>query len=137
MKLFVVKQLNNTLKVAYNSDYDKIKKLKVGEEYQCEIKRPRNLEFHRKFFALINMVFENQEHYNNPERLRKDLIIEAGFYEEWVDFQGTIQREAKSISFASMKQEEFDEMYSNVIDVIVQYFHFDKKAIIENVEQFF
>jgi hypothetical protein len=137
MKLFLVKQLNNTLKVAYNSDYDKIKKLKVGEEYQCEIKQPRNLKFHRKFFALINMLFENQERYNNSDRLRKDLIIEAGFYDEWVDLHGVINKEAKSISFASMSEDEFQDLYSKVIDVIVQYFHFDKQDIIENVEQFF
>ena len=57
MKVFLVKQLNNSFKIAYNSDYEKIKKLKAGEEYQCEIKRPRNLKFHKKFFALINMLF--------------------------------------------------------------------------------
>jgi len=137
MKLFVIKQLDHTLKVAYNSDYDKIKKLKAGEEYQCEIKRPRNLKFHKKFFALINMLFENQEIYNNPDRLRKDLIIEAGLYDEWVDFQGVMQREAKSISFASMNEDEFSELYSKVIDVIVKHFNFDKQDIIDNVEQFY
>ena len=137
MKLFVIKQLNNTLKVAYNSDYDKIKKLKVGEEYQCEVKQPRNLKFHKKFFALVNMLFENQEIYNNPDRLRKDLIIEAGLYDEWADFQGVMQREAKSISFAKMTENEFSELYSKVIDVIVKHFNFDKQDIIENVQQFY
>ena len=137
MKLFVIKQLNNTLKVAYNSDYDKIKKLKVGEEYQCEVKQPRNLKFHKKFFALVNMLFENQEIYNNPDRLRKDLIIEAGLYDEWADFQGVMQREAKSISFAKMTENEFSELYSKVIDVIVKHFNFDRQDIIENVQQFY
>ena len=137
MKLFVIKQLDHTLKVAYNSDYDKIKKLKVGEEYQCEVKQPRNLKFHKKFFALVNMLFENQEIYNNPDRLRKDLIIEAGLYDEWVDFQGVMQREAKSISFAKMNENEFSELYSKVIDVIVKHFNFDRQDIIENVQQFY
>ena len=137
MKLFVIKQLDHTLKVAYNSDYDKIKKLKVGQEYQCEVKQPRNLKFHKKFFALVNMLFENQEIYNNPDRLRKDLIIEAGLYDEWADFQGVMQREAKSISFAKMTENEFSELYSKVIDVIVKYFNFDRQDIIENVQQFY
>lgn len=137
MKVFLVKQLNNTLKVAYNSDYDKIKKLKPEEIYQCEIKQPRNLKFHRKFFSLINMLFENQERYNNPERLRKDLIIEAGYYDEWVDLNGEVRQEAKSISFASMTEEEFGNLYSSVIDVIVQYFNFNKQDIIDNVEQYY
>lgn len=137
MKVFFVKQLNNTFKAANNSDYEKLLKLKVGEEYQCDIKQPRNLKFHRKFFALIKMVYENQERYSNSDRLRKDLIIEAGFYDEWTDLQGVVQREAKSISFGSMKEDEFQDLYSRVIDVIVQYFHFEKQLIIDNVEQFF
>ncbi len=137
MKLFVVKQLNNTLKVSYNSDYEKVKKLKTNEEYLCEIKQPRNINFHRKFFALINMLFDNQERYKDPERLRKDLIIEAGFYNEWVDFHGEIKREAKSISFAKMSEFEFSELYNKILDVIVEYFHFDKQEIIENVEHYF
>ena len=69
--------------------------------------------------------------------MRKDLIIEAGFYDEWVDFQGVIQREAKSISFASMTEDDFGDLYSKVIDVIVQYFNFDKQDIIDNVEQYY
>ena len=45
MKLTLVKTLGNVLKVAHNSDYDKLKKIKVGQEYQCEIKQPRNYKF--------------------------------------------------------------------------------------------
>ena len=61
MKLTLIKQLNNTFKLAYDSDYDKAKKIKVGEAYECEIKQSRNIKFHRKYFALINMVYDNQE----------------------------------------------------------------------------
>ena len=137
MKVILVKQLNNSLKVAYNSDYDKIKKLKLGEEYQCEIKQPRNLKFHRKFFALINLLFQNQELYVSSDRLRKDLLIAAGFYQDWIDLNGEKQKEAKSISFSKMKQEEFDQMYTKVIDVIVHHFNFNKQDIIDNVEQYY
>lgn len=137
MKFFVVKQLNNTLKVSFNSDYEKIKKLKVNEEYQCEIKRPRNIKFHRKFFALINMLFDNQEIYNNADDLRGDLIIEAGFYRVVTDFKGVEKKKPKSIKFSSMDEDEFSDLYNRVLDVIVQYFHFDKQSIIDNVEQYF
>lgn len=137
MKFFVVKQLNNTLKVSFNSDYEKIKKLKVNEEYQCEIKRPRNIKFHRKFFALINMLFDNQEIYNNADDLRGDLIVEAGFYRVVTDFKGVEKKKPKSIKFSSMDEDEFSDLYNRVLDVIVQHFHFDKQSIIDNVEQYF
>ena len=137
MILYITKQLNNTLIAVDATDYEKIKKIKVGSIYQCEVKQPRNLGFHRKFFALINMVYENQEMYNNIDHLRKELIIEAGYYNERITLQGEVLKEARSISFAKMKQDDFNELYDRVVDVIVKYFHFEKKLIIDNIEQFY
>ena len=137
MKITIVKNLNNTFSIAYNSDYEQAKKLKAGVEYQCEIKRPRNYNFHKKYFSLIQMLFENQERYINIDHLRKDLTIEAGFYTTRKDIHGNDIKEADSISFASMKQEDFDELYSKTLDVIVTHFNFDKQDILNNVEQFY
>ena len=137
MKITIVKKLNNTFAIAYNADYELAKKLKVGVEYQCEIKRPRNYNFHKKYFALLTMLFDNQERYSNKDHLRKDLTIEAGFYTVRKNLKGVEVYEANSISFASMKQESFDDLYSKTLDVIVKYFNFDKEEIINNVEQYF
>jgi len=137
MKITIVKQLNGSFKVAYDSDYEKAKKLKVNTEYQCEVKRPRNYEFHKKYFALINMVFENQEKYINIDHLRKDLTIASGFYTKRFDINDNEILEPDSISFGSMKQDVFDDLYSKTLDAIVTYFHFEKQDIIDNVEQYF
>ena len=48
MKISIIKQLNNQFIVAYTSDYEKIKKIKVGDVLECEIKKPRNYNFHKK-----------------------------------------------------------------------------------------
>ncbi|MXV39372.1 DUF1367 family protein [Flavobacteriaceae bacterium Ap0902] len=137
MKLFVYKNLNGSFTPCHNSDYEKARKLKPNKEYQVEVKRPRNIKFHRKFFALINMVFENQEHYTNVDHLRKDLTIASGYYDTWFDFNGVEQIEAKSIAFHKMNEDEFAELYNRVLDVIVEKFHFDKELIKENIEQYF
>jgi len=137
MKLGLIKQLNNTFKSAFDSDYEYIKKLKVGEIYFYEVKRERNIGFHRKFFALIKMVYENQEHYSNSDDLREDLLIEAGHFIKVVTYWGEERKKAKSLSFASMKQDDFDIMYEDVLNTIVKHFHFDKQDIIDNVEQYF
>ena len=136
MKLTIVKKLNNTFAIAYNSDYELAKKLKVGVEYQCDIKRPRNYNFHKKYFALITMLYDNQERYINIDHLRKDLTIEAGFYTVRKNLKGVEVYEANSISFSKMKQNDFDDLYSKTLDVIVKYFNFDKEEIINNVEQY-
>lgn len=137
MKITLIKQLNNSFKIAYDSDYDKLKKIKHGEPYEFEYKHVRNLKFHKKYFALINMVFQNQEMHKNIDHLRRDLTIEAGYYDLRQNIHGEEIKEPKSISFASMDEDEFNDYYGAVIDTIVKYFNFDKEDIIQNIEQFF
>lgn len=137
MKITLIKTLNNTFKIAYDSDFEKAKKIKVGEPYEYEYKNVRNPGHHRKYFAMLNMVFQNQELYNNIDHLRSDLTIEAGYYDLRANIHGEEIKEPKSISFASMDQSQFDEYYNACLDVIVKHFHFDKQDIIDNIEQYF
>ncbi len=137
MKFTIIKQFNNTFKVAYDSDYDKMKRIKVGDFLECEIRKPRNYKFHKKFFALMNMIFQNQERYNNIDDLREDLTIEAGYYVKRENMQGETIKKAKSISFSKMDEHEFNDYYSKVLDCIVLHFNFDKQLIIQNVQQYF
>lgn len=43
----------------YPADYEEKKKLKLGVEYEVEVRIPRNIGFHRKFFALLNVGWAN------------------------------------------------------------------------------
>jgi len=138
MKIALVKQLNNTFKIAFDSDYETAKKIKVGEIIDYESKRVRNPKFHRKFFALMNLVFQNQETYNSLEHLRKELIICAGHYDLIFDLEtGEQKKEAQSIKFSSIDETEFNKIYNDVLDVIVQKFKFDKQSVIDNIDQHF
>lgn len=135
-KIALIRTLSG-FKPAYDSDIELSKKIKLNEIYVYDFKKPRNYEFHKKFFALINMVYQNQEQYTNIEYLRKDLIIESGKYYLRYDFNGIEIKEAKSISFSSMDDIEFNELYNSVIDVIIKYFHFDKNEILENIDKYY
>lgn len=135
-KIALIRTLSG-FKPAFESDIELSKKIKLNEVYEYEFKQPRNYMFLKKFFALVNLVYQNQEQYNNIEHLRRDLIIESGNYYLRHDLNGVEVREAKSISFAKMSQNEFDKLYSDVIDVIVKYFNFDKEEILINVEKYF
>lgn len=137
MKITLIKQLNNTFKIAYNSDYDIAKKITLNEPIEFEFKKVRNYKFHKKFFALINLVYENQEQYNNIEHLRKDLTISAGYYDLRYNIEGVEIQDAKSISFAQMDENEFSELYNSIIEVVVKWLGIDKQDIIDNIEQYF
>jgi len=137
MKLSIVKTLSGTFKVAYDSDFEKAKSIPVNVPFEIEYKKKRNILFHRKFFALIELVYQNQEVYNNKEHLRKDLTISAGFYDIRHNFEGVEIYEPKSISFSNMDEVEFSELYNRFIDVVVQWLGIDKQSIIDEIEQFF
>lgn len=112
----------------YDADYDEKKKLKIGEIYTAEIKLARNVEFHRKYFALITCAWEYQNEavckgFGNKENFRKYLEVAAGWYDiyyspklnEWVQIP-------KSISFEKMKAEEFSDLYDKVKDILYSVF---------------
>jgi len=120
----------------YDSDYEAFKKCRKNTDLHFEVKQQRNYKFHRKFFALINMVFENQEVFTNINTLRKELTIESGYYTEYVDFQGVVQREAKSISFSSMDDMEFSDLFSKFIDTVIRVMGWNGADIEENIQSY-
>lgn len=135
--IFLVKQLNGTFLPAYDSDKELMSKIKVGEIYKYKFSKPRNVKFHRKFFALINLVYQNQEHYNSIDHLRYDLTIESGFYEVRTNkFTGEEIVEAKSISFSSMDEVEFSDLYNKFLSTVVRVFGWDGADIEENISEF-
>ena len=137
MELTLIKQFDNSFKLAYDSDLEKAKKIKPLKEVKCKITQPRNIKFHRKFFALINLVYDNQEHYNNIEHLRRDLTVASGYYTKRITIHGEEITEPKSISFSKMSELEFSELYSAMLDSIEKYFNFDKESVKEQIEQHF
>lgn len=120
----------------FDSDYEVFKKLKKNTPLAFEVKQERNYKFHKKFFALITMVFDNQEIYTDRDVLRYDLTIEAGFWNEHVDFNGEIKRTAKSISFASMDDTEFSSLYNAFVMAVIRVLKWNNEMIEENLESY-
>lgn len=137
MKITLIKTLNGTLKPAYDSDNELVRKVPLNEPITFEWRKPRNIKFHRKFFGLVNLVYQNQEQYNNIEHLRKDLTISAGYYDIRYNIEGVEIQEPKSISFAKMDEIEFSEYYNRIVDVVVNWLGIDKQDILDNIEQYF
>lgn len=137
MKIVLVKTLGGSIIPAYDTDKEKLKRFKAGEPFMADVTKPRNLSFHKKAFALFNMVFQNQEVYTNMEHLRQDITIEAGYFETGVNIHGELVKRPKSISFAAMDDLEFGEYYNAILDTIVKYFHFGKQEMIDEIEQYY
>ena len=138
MKIQVVKTSNGFLKPAYNSDYDLFSKIKPNEIIEIEYKKKRNVRFHRLFFALMNLAYENQEAYTILDVMRKDIIKHAGYYTEHINaITGEITQEPNSISFSNMEETEFNKLYTDCKTVISQWLGIDNEQITEEIERFF
>lgn len=137
MKILVVKTPSG-LKPLYDSDYDNYSKIALGEEFEIEYTKKRNIKFHRKAFALFKLAFENQSDYRNFNDLRYDLTIVAGYYDENVNkITGEVTKRAKSISFSQMDEIEFNEYYEAVKDVICRWLGIDNETLNNEVAQYF
>jgi hypothetical protein len=106
--------------------------LESGEILEVMFKFIRNWKFHKKFFALLNYGFEcwepERKHKTykgrpvekNIDQFREDITIAAGFYIQTFDMEGRMKLKAKSISFASMDDVEFEKVYSAVANVLLE-----------------
>lgn len=120
----------------YGSDFEEKKKLKIGETYKVKVSRPRNPEFHRKFFALINIAYENQEVTTVFNYFYRWMIVQAGYYDVVTYPDGEITKEPKSISFAKMSQSEFEKIYKDMVQVVITVTGADEQMINEELAGF-
>ena len=123
MKLLVVNTPRGLVPLG-DDDYEEKKKLKLGQTYSVEVKVVRNVDFHRKYFALIAYAWEflneqETERFKDKENFRKYIEIAAGHCE--VIFHPRLQEFVeipKSIAFAKMDNTAFSDLYGRVKDVI-------------------
>jgi aminopeptidase C len=124
-----------------DEDAIELRRVGIGDILQAKALDQRNVQHHRKFFALIRVVYDNMpeqfdRHFPTKDDLRHELIKRAGFYKEYIDLKGNKQYRAESISFDSMGQKRFDDLYNRVLDVVVQWFLFDRDVLESEIMQF-
>lgn len=136
MEIYLIKNDKGQFIPAYNSGYEKAKRIKEGTEVLANIRKPRNIKFHRKFFALLNMGFKNQERYTEFEDYRAVMSMKAGFYKTIETDKGVVYL-PKSISFSKMDELEFEELYSKMIDVLIRELKITEETIEQELMNFF
>jgi Protein of unknown function (DUF1367) len=96
-------------------------------EFLLTITRPRNLKFHKKFFALMQVGFNHFEPdffegaIKDFDSFRKSVIKMAGFTVITYNIDGTINVEAQSIKFSKMDDVKFSTLYNACAQVLLTY----------------
>lgn len=85
----------------------------------ASIRQPRNLAHHRKFFALVNLIFDNQSQFASKDELIACLKVYVGHCQVY-ERKGELIKVPKSIAFDQMDQVDFDDFYRRVLDVVAR-----------------
>jgi hypothetical protein len=114
-------------------------KLGNGEIVQLELKRPRNIRFHRLYWALLTVVHDNidGDRYPTVDDLHAAVKIAAGLRTRIELPDGTIGFIPGSIAFHKMDNDEFGRFYDRVCDLVAKHFlpGVDSEALKAEVEQ--
>lgn len=76
---------------------------------------PRNLAFHRKFFAALKLVYEAQGRYATEDDLLDAVKIATGHAEVHHVKKGLAVYRTKSISFAKMDEKAFRQFWDKFV----------------------
>lgn len=105
-------------------------KMYRGVAYRFTIKRERNYEFHKKYFALLNCVYKSQDRFSNFEWFRKYTCIAIGWCNTYTHpVTGDVWNEPKSISFEKCKENEFNDIYRCTLSYFFTEYGLDESTI--------
>lgn len=98
-----------------------LSRIKHGDVVLCEVKRPRNLGHHRKFFKLMQVVQPNTS-YPTVDALVVAMKVYLGHCDTVSLKGGKLAAVPKSIAFHAMNQEAFAQFYDAAVDAVVAHF---------------
>lgn len=124
MKVLLVKHLSS-FRAVDEAGEDLLRKLGQGEVVAAEVKRPQNVRFHRKFWALATLVHGQIDHERWPtvEDLVTEFKLRTGHYDRRdIEVEGRRYPvlTPRSISFAAMDATEFEAFFDRVCDHVAR-----------------
>ena len=141
---YIAQKIKGEFSPVSNDDYRKSLKVKDGDYVMIDTWKERNIRFHRKYFALLNCAINHlpedsdYDRYRNVDTLRKEIMLQNGRYKIYETLGGKTTYEADSISFKSMDEEKFSEVYNEAVDTILKYFlkHISKEDFENDILNF-
>lgn len=98
---------------------DAIAKIGHGKQVLVTVKKSRNPYHHRKLFAMLNIVLQNQDYYKDTEQLLGACKLATG-HVDLINTKHGVVGLPKSISFHSMDQLAFNAFYDRAVQWVVE-----------------
>lgn len=106
---------------------------KDGAEIMGILRGARNLEQLKLFWSLAGIVAESMD--LPKETIKKDAAIALGFTETWIDHDGRIHVDPKSIAVESMTQGEFDQFFQKAVNLMAGWINADHKDLMRRFNE--
>jgi hypothetical protein len=127
-----------------DNDWEVKKRLRLGSDVKVHVTMPRNIKFHRKFFALLSIVLDNlpekvqnELHIYSIETLLAAIKIDLGYYDT-VKVTGKYVVRLRSISFGKMDEAAFEKFYDIAVTNILNNYlkGTDRNQLLQEVQSF-
>ena len=107
-------------KAADDAAIEALRRVAQGEVMRVELRKVRNPQFHRKFFALLQLVRDSTDAWPTTESLLAALKLEMGHADRYQARDGHTIMVPRSISFGSMDEIEFAEFYERALVTLAE-----------------
>lgn len=96
--------------------------LQVGSIFHIDYKekKQRALKYHKKYWAMLKVVMQNQEHFQTKDNLHETVKYRAGIYRTVIPYVGEPFIVVGSISFDKMDNAQFEAFMVKAKDVCVE-----------------
>ncbi len=131
MPKLVLRKHLGSLRPADEQSEDWLRKIANGEYIMVEARKPRNIQHHRKLFALLNLVCENIDQPMTTEMLLGIIKLRTGYCDVMQTAKGEVAL-PKSIAFESMDQMQFSKFYDAAVRFIIEEILPVSRAELEN-----
>ena len=101
-------------------DEGELESVRVGDVVEAQIRKVRNPNHHRKAFALLHDLFDNQDTFDSFDTFYTWAKIKCGLVETFIDSDGKVYYTPESLAFSSMDQLRFDSVYQKFITLGVE-----------------
>lgn len=132
MEVLVTKIANGALVPLDEEQAVALQTYKTGDVIKVTATKMRNGQFFKKWFVLVKFAYDLAAERMQPkvhkgievrpnfDEFRKDITILAGHFEATYKYNGEVKLRAKSLAWANMKEQEFEKLYSDTINVILE-----------------
>ena len=93
--------------------------IKDGCVFTADVKVVRSPDFHRKFWKMLRIILANLPEkytFKTVESLKDELLFNAGYFTTHKTADGIIIYKVQSISYESLDNLQFSEVYKRVLD---------------------